>query len=101
MPDDDLFRLTSEGVVAAHTGDLAASDRVLQRIHKLYADAASSQYAEIYAQQGKADEAFAALDRAVAVRDPGLAWIVADPFLMPIRNDPRFAALVRKLNFPA
>lgn len=101
IPADDLFRLTSESILWAKMGDVAASDRSLARIRTLYADAASAQYADIYAQRGKPDEAFAALDQAVAIRDPGLAWIVSDPFLDPIKKDARFTALVRKLNFPA
>jgi serine/threonine-protein kinase len=101
IPADDLFRLTSEAIVAARTGKLDESDRALARIRELYGDAASAQYADIYAQRGESGKAFAALDQALDVRDPGIAWILGDPFLVPIRKDPRFAALVRKLNFPS
>ena len=101
IPADDLFRLTSEAIVAARTGKLDESDRTLARIRDLYGDAASAQYADIYAQRGESGNAFAALDQALTVRDPGIAWILGDPFLEPIRSDPRFSALVRKLNFPS
>jgi hypothetical protein len=87
--------------VAARTGKLDESDRALARIREHYGDAASAQYADIYAQRGESGKAFAALDQALDVRDPGIAWILGDPFLVPIRKDPRFAALVRKLNFPS
>ena len=34
------------------------------------------------------------------VKDAGLIYLKVDPFLDPIRNDPRYAALLRRLNFP-
>lgn len=47
-----------------------------------------------------ADRAFAAFDKAVEVRDPGLLTFKRDPFLNPIRRDPRYAALPKRLKFP-
>jgi serine/threonine-protein kinase len=101
LPVDYLFRLLSEAIVAARTGDRAASNAALRQAEKLNGDAAHFQYAEIYAQQGETDRAFAALDRAWAFRDPGLAFIKADRWVDPLRSDPRFAALLAKMNFPA
>ena len=63
-------------------------------------DAASYQYGQIYTQLGDADRAFAAFDKAVEVRDPGLLYLKRDPFLDPLRRDPRFAALLTRLKFP-
>jgi hypothetical protein len=40
------------------------------------------------------------IERAYEVKDPGLAFMKADPMLEPIRREPRFQAVVRKLNFP-
>ena len=54
----------------------------------------------INAQAGDADRAFAELDNAVRVRDSGLVGLKIDPFVDPIRHDPRFAALLKRLNFP-
>jgi hypothetical protein len=34
-------------------------------------------------------------------KDPGISWIKTDPLLRKIRGDPRYAALLRKLNLPA
>lgn len=63
-------------------------------------DAASYNYAQVYAQAGEKDRAFSALSTAFNVRDAGLTGLKTDPFLDPIRSDPRFAALIRKLRFP-
>jgi hypothetical protein len=49
---------------------------------------------------GDVDGAFAELDNAIEVKDAGLIYLKMDPFLDPIRNDPRYAALLRRLNFP-
>jgi hypothetical protein len=60
----------------------------------------SYQYAQIYAQGGDKDAAFLELDTALAAKDPGLIYAKTDPFLDPVRGDPRYAALIRRLNFP-
>ena len=50
---------------------------------------------------GRKDEAFASFEKAFAVRDLQLATITGDPAFDPLRNDPRFADLVRRVGFPA
>ena len=35
------------------------------------------------------------------IKDAGLSGIKMDPFVDPLRADPRFAVLLRKMNFPA
>ena len=97
---DNVFRLTGEAILAARTGNRAESDRKLERLRDRYGDSAVYQQAEVLAQQGETDKAFAALDRALEVRDPGLMSVVANPFMDPLRQDVRYAALVKRLNFP-
>ena len=55
----------------------------------------------VYAQAGLLDPAFDALEKGLAVKDPGLTGVRADPFLAPIRGDPRYRALVKSIKFPA
>ena len=100
-PEDDLFRLAGEAVLAARTGDRATSLGKIDRIQQLYGDAASYQYGQIHAQLGNLDQAFAALDRAWQIKDAGLTATKVDPLLDPLRRDPRFAAFVRRMDFPA
>ena len=71
------------------------------RLKQVYGDNASYQYAQVDAQLGNKEQAFADLDRAWHVKDPGLQIFKTDPFLDPIRSDPRYADLLRKLNFPS
>jgi hypothetical protein len=56
-------------------------------------------YAVIYAQLGDKEAAFAALNRAWEVRDASLLDIKVNPFLDPLRSDPRYAALVKQVGF--
>ena len=56
--------------------------------------------AESYAQLGQKDEAFHWLDIALQERDHAILDIHGDPFLDPIRNDPRFATVVKTIGFP-
>jgi TolB-like protein len=97
---DDIYRLTGETILFWRQGNRTASDQALKRAQRGFGDSASYQYAEIYAQRGDKEQAFAALDRAWAVHDPGLTALRVDPFVDPLRSDPRYAALERKLNFP-
>ncbi len=51
----------------------------------------------MYGELGELDRAFEYLDRAYA-EDPGsLTYFRADPSADPLRQDPRFAELMRKL----
>jgi serine/threonine-protein kinase len=100
MTAGDPFLLIGEALVAARTGDSAGAERLMGEMKNQYGPAASYQYAQIEAQLGDKARAFAELDNALAFKDPGLLYLRADSFLDPIRNDPRYAALVRKLGFP-
>jgi hypothetical protein len=56
--------------------------------------------AAIYAFRNQSDEAFEWLDRAYAKHDDGLIYIKVEPLLRSLQNDPRFPALLKKLNLP-
>jgi tetratricopeptide (TPR) repeat protein len=106
LPPDDWRRLTGEAILALRRNDRAAAIK-LAALKKSQGDAGNLQYAEIYAQmaekggKGDMDRAFGALNRAFEVKDSGLTKLKIDPFLDPLRSDPRFAAVVKKMNFPS
>ena len=100
MPEGDPWRLTGEAIADARLGNRRGSDKALKELLRLYGDPFSYQQAEIYAQRGEPERAFAALNQALQIRDPGLLSIRADPFLDPLRSDPRLEALVRALRLP-
>lgn len=97
---DDWARIVRETLLLIRTGDHPGAQLGLARLRELFGDAASYQYAEIYAQLGDKDGAFKALDRAWQIKDGGLVFMKVDPFLDPIRREPRFKAIEAKLNFP-
>jgi len=98
---DQWERLLGEALLLARTGDRGGAQQKLQRMQQLFSDAASYQYGEIYAQLGEKDRAIAALERAWTIRDGGLMNIRIDPALDPLRGDPRFEAIIKRMNFPA
>ncbi len=100
-PTDNYNRLVNEAVILARTGKSKEVPAVIEKMRQSYGDAASYQYAEVYAQLGDKDRAFAALDRAWVIRDSGLLRVERDTYIDPLRSDPRYAALLRKMNFPA
>jgi TolB-like protein/tetratricopeptide (TPR) repeat protein len=81
-------------------GRMADANAALQ---KMVDNSAGSEFqvAEAYAYFGNVDQAFAWLDRAVALRDPGIQWLRGDPLLRNLTRDPRYAALLRRLNLPS
>ena len=100
LPTDDFFRLTYEAILDARTGDRQASDRSLAKMRQLFGDSAAYQYAQIHAQRGETQEALGALERAFAIRDPGVSLAKGDPWLDPLRGDRRFTAFLKKVGFP-
>ena len=54
----------------------------------------------LLAFQGQADRAFEMLERAWHDHDAGLNYLKHDPLLRNLRADPRYAALLKKLNLP-
>jgi serine/threonine-protein kinase len=97
---DDVFRLTSEGILDERLGNHSASAAAARRIQQLYGSAAAYQLAEIEAQRGETDAALAALQQGLELPDPGLIAMRTDPFLDPLRADPRFQAILRRIGFP-
>ncbi len=56
--------------------------------------------AETSAFIGETEEAMTWLERAYGERDPLLLVIKTDPLLDPLRSDPRFQDLLRRIGFP-
>ena len=56
--------------------------------------------AMVYAFRGQADQAFEWLERARVAHVRELNDVKGSPFLRSIRGDPRYAALLKKMNLP-
>jgi TolB-like protein/Tfp pilus assembly protein PilF len=62
--------------------------------------ASSSALAIVYGALDEKDEAFAWLQKSYEERDPQLTYLKVGPRFDPLRKDPRFRELLRRMNFP-
>jgi tetratricopeptide (TPR) repeat protein len=76
------------------------SDAALNELMMKYRASNAYEIAQVYAFRNQTDKAFEWLDRAYAQRDPSLMSTKIDPLLKSLHGDPRFAALLKKLNLP-
>lgn len=93
--------LTGEALLAARSGNRDLALVKLAELRQRYGDMANFEYGLIYAQSGDKEAAFAALERAWEIRDASLLDVKVNPYLDPLRTDPRYVALVRKVGLPA
>ena len=54
----------------------------------------------MYAWRGEKDHAFEWAERAYVQRDIGITWLKIDTDFRSLRGDPRYKALLRKMNLP-
>jgi len=58
----------------------------------------SYQIAQIYTIHENPDEAFEWLETGYEIRDGGMTYLLLDPFLEPLHDDPRWRPLLEKMN---
>ena len=90
------------GHVRARLGDRAGAQRILDQLHAAssvrYTPALAS--AIVHAGLGETDQAFAALERAYDERFNRLAYLRREPVWDTLRPDPRFKALLKRIDLP-
>jgi len=91
-------RLLGDALVEHASGNGKESDRALQMLIAKNAADSAYQIGDAYAFRGETDKAFEWLNRAYAQRDSGLTGIAYDPLLLALKPDPRYAALLKKLD---
>lgn len=98
----ESFVLASLAHAEAARGDKAAARRYAQALTQLAERSYVPPYkfAVIHSGLGEADAAFALLERAYAARDERLVLLDVDALLDPLRSDPRFADLRRRMKLP-
>ena len=99
-PDEGYRRFL---IALAHyvRGDRNAADAALSELIQYGRDTLAYQIAEVYAVRGETDKAFEWLQISYDNHDTGTLAILVDPLLHALRDDPRYKALVAKMNFPA
>jgi TolB-like protein/DNA-binding winged helix-turn-helix (wHTH) protein len=96
----DPYRMFLHAIAYHALGRKMESDAALRELIAKYQTIDPYLIAEIYAFRNQSDEAFEWLDRAYAKHDDGLIFTKVDPLLKSLLSDPRFAALLRRLNLP-
>jgi tetratricopeptide (TPR) repeat protein len=96
-----FWRLTGEALAYHALGNSRDSNAALTRLIDDHQKSMAYQIAEIYADRGDANQAFHWLDRAYRQRDAGMRNLKIDPWLRGVRDDPRYAELLKKMNLPS
>jgi TolB-like protein/DNA-binding winged helix-turn-helix (wHTH) protein/Tfp pilus assembly protein PilF len=60
----------------------------------------SGMIARVYAWRGEKQQAFEWAERAYLLRDTGITWLKVDPDFRSLRGDPRYRALLQRMNLP-
>jgi TolB-like protein/Tfp pilus assembly protein PilF len=87
-------------IVSDKLGDKTAAQAMLAQMKSDSGEAMAYQYASVYAQKGEIPNALDWLETAYRYKDVGLAWLRVDFLLAPLRGEPRFQEIERKLKFP-
>jgi TolB-like protein/lipoprotein NlpI len=81
-------------------GKHAEAEAEIAKLKASFGDVMAYQYATFYAQRGDKPKALEWLETALRLRDAGLESLRSDSLLDPIRQEPRFQAVIRELKFP-
>jgi len=97
---DEFWRNYGLALACFAHGDRNASDAALAWLIKNDADDGAVQIVAVYAQRQQPDEAFHWLEHALVTNDPGVTELYTTPYVRTLRDDPRFAALAKKIGLP-
>jgi serine/threonine-protein kinase len=94
------FALKSTAMLEYSLGHLQASQQAIDELSAKFAKDCAYCIAAASAWRGEKDEAFKWLERALSQRESDVIEIKYDPLYTSLRDDPRFKALLRKMNLP-
>jgi TolB-like protein/DNA-binding SARP family transcriptional activator/Flp pilus assembly protein TadD len=94
--EGDQYVLSAVGFVLANAGRRAEAEEALRQL-RAQEEASAYLEAAVLAGLGRRDEAFARLEEAVARREAAVPDLGVDPSFDSLRDDPRMAALLRRV----
>ncbi len=97
---DEGLRLWGLALAFGATGRQSDADRALAALETKYADGMAVFIASVYADRKQLNRAFTWLDRAFRQRDGQLPLIKSFPGIENLAPDPRYKALLQKVNLP-
>jgi serine/threonine-protein kinase len=97
----DVYAISTRGSIFARQGNRAEAEKAIAELRKMSETQYVSpfEFAYIYNSLGDRDQTFIWLDKAFADQSESLGFIRTLPDFDPIRSDPRYAALMRRIGF--
>ena len=83
----------------AFTGDLTTAKAILEKVPEEFRLKWPYWLSSVYLGMGDIDKALTQLEYAYKARALGMVFLKTEPAFDPIRNEPRFKALMKKMNF--
>jgi hypothetical protein len=85
----------------AHTarGDQSSADTAMETLKQVHGEDNPFRVASAYAFRGEVDKVFEWLERAYEAHDPRVIKTASEDLLKPFHDDPRFAAICRRVGF--
>ncbi|MEY2492287.1 MAG: hypothetical protein QOH24_1238 [Verrucomicrobiota bacterium] len=99
LEPDPSYRRFELAVTQYARGDQKAADAALADL-LAHNQGLDYQVAQVYAVRGEKEKAFEWLQIAFDHHDTGMLALLVDPLLNSLRDDPRYKALIAKMNFP-
>ena len=81
-------------------GDQSASDEALEQFVIATDGKGPYQIAQVLAYRGEIDKAFDSLEAAYQVRENGIRYLLLDPLLENLHDDPRWIELLDRIGLP-
>ncbi len=100
-PDNQLA-LRDAGIAYAKTGRRDKAEAMIARYREIAKTqwVPTSRIGAIYAALGEKDKAFAEFEKAFADRDWDIFRLNVEVYSRPLRDDPRYTAMIKRLNLP-
>ena len=100
--EDKPWIIGTLGYAYAVAGDSKRAQAVLKELKQLAQHRRVTPFwvAMIYMALSDKNQAFQWLDRCYEERSPWLVWLKTDPALDPLRSDPRYGDLLRRIGLP-
>jgi TolB-like protein/Tfp pilus assembly protein PilF len=94
------YELLCMAIACHKIGRQQEAQDMLALMTKAQGEKGAYSYAQVYASWGDRDRALKWLEKAMDLKDSGLSFIVNDPFLDSLRQEPRFKQVLTRLDLP-
>ncbi len=88
------------GASLAHAGERGKAQEILNKLKTSKDYVSPGELAILHVALGDKEAALASLEKAYAAHDSQLMYLKVEPEFDPLRSDPRFQDLMRRMNFP-